>query len=96
MKPGAMTDPECLEWYNGGTVYKTRHALFHTCRLGREIALLEWICFIKRFNSGIEEVHEAFKKEVLRALGSLLAQLQEGKDSPAPETTSAEEPVIMK
>lgn len=92
----AMTDPECLEWYNESTIYKTRHTLLHTCRLGREIALLEWIWSIKGFNSGIEDLHEAFKKEVLHALGPLLAQVQEGKDCPAPGTTSAEKPVIIK
>lgn len=78
-----MTAPEALKWYNESTVYATRHALLQTCRLGREVVLLEWMEYVKGLSGGVNFC-EIIRKGVLGDLGSLLAQVQEGEPVDGP------------
>lgn len=60
-------------------MYAARHALLHTCRLGREVALLEWMEYVKGLGGGVKSSCKITRKGVMGALGSLLARVQEGK-----------------
>ena len=75
----SVTDSKALKWYNESTVYATGHALLQTRRIGREVALLECMECMKGLGGGVNFSCKIIRKGVLGALGSLLAQVQEGK-----------------
>lgn len=71
-------NPKSDEYYDQcveGTVYKTRHALLHTCRLAREVALLEWMEFVRGLNWSM---FEKVRPQVLDELEGLLRMVVGG------------------
>ena len=71
-----LEDNPDLADYNEGVVYRTRHALLHTCRLGREVTLLEWMMFVK----GLEGYGDPpLKPQALEGLKVLLRMVRGGE-----------------